>query len=237
MRRVSPSFVIAIFTQEDEIDDWYRMRGKTIQKRRPEYPASYNLQRLSVRPGMECIPGTDTETESASWCFSICRRRCQVKVHAAMMAIWATRKIVPAMMASPRLMHMPIVDDMSSLSMKTVSLVAEAFDNLPSRSKPNLSVIWIDCTKRRSSRLWEAAAVERRRRRLPKEITERNSPVVSSWSHCTGSQAGIHGVTRARNCTTSELGNLKASKCDSSICNGSTERRNDKWFKNLLSKI
>lgn len=36
------------------------------QKRRAEYPVSYNLQRLSVRPGTECIPGTETETESAS---------------------------------------------------------------------------------------------------------------------------------------------------------------------------
>lgn len=40
--------------------------GGVVQKRRAEYPPSYNLQRLSVRPGMECIPGTDTETESAS---------------------------------------------------------------------------------------------------------------------------------------------------------------------------
>lgn len=51
--------------KEDEIEG-REEETKAAQKRRPEYPASYNLQRLSVRPGTECIPGTETETERAS---------------------------------------------------------------------------------------------------------------------------------------------------------------------------
>lgn len=51
--------------EEDEIEGRVQ-ETKAIQKRRAEYPVSYNLQRLSVRPGTECIPGTETETERAS---------------------------------------------------------------------------------------------------------------------------------------------------------------------------
>jgi hypothetical protein len=87
-------------------------------------------------------------------------------------------------------------------------------------SKPNLSVILIDCTSNMSS---VAALVVVSLRvlnsvlftdllRRPNEANVLDSPPNGSWSHWTGSQVGIHGVTKARNCTMSEDGNLKASK-------------------------
>ena len=70
-------------------------------------------------------------------------------------------------MASPKLMQVPIIPlDTSSVSTKLLSLAAEVLFDFPSRSKPNLSVICIDCTKRRSSRACDVDEdVDRLRRR------------------------------------------------------------------------
>ncbi|XP_064214098.1 autophagy-related protein 16-1 isoform X4 [Tribolium castaneum] len=173
-----------------------------------------SLQRLSVRP--ELSPeGKLTLTDIPSLSL-LDLRRCQINVHKAMMSSWAERKTAPATIKPAMFMQTP-----DSLGMKMAS---DSSDLFASRSKPNLSVIWMDCTRSRSS--W--GSVERRRRRRPYDTTERRSPEDSSWSHCTGSQVGMQGVTSARNCTTSEEGNLKASKCDNKIW---------KFSRNIFMKI
>lgn len=83
--------------------------------------------------------------------------------------------------------------------------------------KPNLSVICMLWTRSRSSLVAEEEAALRRR--LPNELTDLSSPDASSWSHCTGSQVGMQGVTSARNWTTSDEGNLNASKYERSTWN------------------
>lgn len=82
---------------------------------------------------------------------------------------------------------------------------------------PNLSVIWMLCTSSMSSLASDVLLVDLRRLLLPNECTDLSSPEASSWSHWTGSQVGMQGVTRALNWTTSDDGNLNASKYDKSI--------------------
>lgn len=88
-------------------------------------------------------------------------------------------------------------------------------------ANPNLSVIWMVCTRSRSSLGVDVAGVAaandetvRLLLLFPNELTDLSSPVASSVSHWTGSQVGMQGVTKALNCTTSDDGNLKASKYD-----------------------
>lgn len=140
------------------------------------------------------------------------RLRCQMKVQTAMTTNWADKKTVAATIKPAMLMQRPV----SLVGRNMASFPVVVVDDLfVSRSKPNLSVIWMVCTSNMSS--WAACDVERRRRRFPYETTERRSPLDSSWSHWTGSHVGMQGVTRARNWTTSEDGNLKASKWDRRI--------------------
>lgn len=149
-------------------------------------------------------------TDMPSWSLPPRRLLCQIKVQTAMTANWAARNTVPATIKPAMLIHIPA----SPLGIKTASVPVFVVLFVP--SKPNLSVICMVCTRSMSSCGVVAALLLRL---LPYEITDLSSPVDSSWSHWTGSQVGMQGVTRARNWTTSEEGNLKASKWERRTCN------------------
>lgn len=113
-------------------------------------------------------------TDIPSWSLPPRRLRCQIKVQTAMTANCAARNTVPVTIKPAMLMHNPA----SPLGMKTASVPVFVVLFVP--SKPNLSVIWMVCTKSMSSCGVAAALLLRL---LPYEITDRNSPVDSSWSH------------------------------------------------------
>jgi hypothetical protein len=150
------------------------------------------------------------------------------KAHTAAAAACANKKAIPAKAIPPAFKQAPPARSTSS-SMNTVDVVLFPAFCL---SNPNLSVICIVCTRSMSS-LGITAFVDLNNDNVvtfgrfyfyyesdctlctylflrPYESTDLNSGAPSNLPHCTGSQAGIQGVTKALNCTTSDDGNETA---------------------------
>lgn len=82
-----------------------------------------------------------------------------MKVHAAITASCAARNTVPATMIPATLMqNPPVVASLMKIALLSFVLVVMLDFRVADRSKPNLSVMWMDCTSSMSSRALDPPA-------------------------------------------------------------------------------